>query len=69
MRLFPCFYEKSYNHKISEIDFHTSNGRNFQVYLSIRDLGLWIFRSDNRVDVYMSYMLGFYLLSIPNERI
>ena len=69
MRLFPCFYEKSYNHKLSEIDLHTSQGRNFQVYLSIRDLGLWIFGSDDRVDVYMSYMLGFYLLSIPNERI
>ena len=69
MRLFPCFYERSYDHKISEIDLHTSKGRNFQVYLSIRDLGLWIFRSDDRVDVYMSNMLGFYLLSIPNERL
>ena len=69
MRLFPCFYENSYNHKLSEIDLDTSKCGNFQVYLSIRDLGLWIFRSDDWVDVYMSYMLGFYLLSIPNERI
>ena len=69
MRLFPCFYEKSYNHKLFEIDLHTWKGENFQVYLSIRDLGLWIFRSDDWVDVYLSYMLGFYLLPIPNEHI